>query len=358
MIFFKSAKFRQALQLEAGGRYPDARARYRELADGSTGAFRAECLARAGACSTRLGDLALARKLFESARDAAPGDPSHWLNYANACHRLGDGLGADEAYVQALNLAPDRPDILYYQSVYYADKIAKAGLEGARRALRVYLEKAERPGGLAELSALGFPGELPLVFIRNLGLEKQLIPEAEGILREFADRPPANPETGWVRAAALNHLGLLLANAGRYDDAVKAYESSLAAKAGDDVTFNLGMAHVRRHDWDAARARFTAYSKRHPTSPVTTFGLAILAETRGDAAEAVRLFEFFLHRHAEKPPSPAELAPLDIPRLWTRHAEGFVAAMRRPAPGGIHEVHPDDAIPGAQGDVTDRPRGL
>ncbi len=357
VMFFKRRKFAAALELEAAGRLAEARERYEAIAAASSGAFRAECLARAGACSTRLGELARSRKDFEAARDADPSDASHWLNYANACHRLGDGLGADEAYAAALERAPERPDILHYQSVYYADKLAKAGLEGSKRSIRVLLDRLDRPGGEVEISSLGFPVELPFAFLRNLCLEKQFVEEGLAALKEIADRRPGTGATAWARPAALNHRGLLLANAGRYDEAVADYEASLALRASDDVVFNLGMVQVRRHDWDSARKHFAAYSKRHPTSPVTTFGLAILAETKGDAAEAVRLYKFFLARYDAAPTSPGQLMTLDLARAWAAHAREFLAALQRPSQGGVFET--DGPAPeGTTGDVTDRPRGV
>jgi Flp pilus assembly protein TadD len=324
--------------MEGSGRYAEAREAFRAIAAEAEGESKAEALARAGICSTWLGDFMVARQLFQGAKEAAPRDPDHWLNYANACLRLGDGIGADEAFVEALKLAPDRPDILYYQSVYYADKLSKAGIEGARRAIRVMLDILERPGGSDRMAALAFPKELPFAFIRNLAIEKQLVEEGLAALTEFVDRPSAHEATFWVRPAALNHRGLLLVNVGRYDEAVRDYAASLQVRASDEVTFNVGMAEVRRHHWDEARRALSVYSKAHATSAVTTFGLAMLAETKGDAREAARLYTFFLDRQAKAPPSAGELMTLDVARNWVTRAKEFLDALKRPSEGGYFEV--------------------
>jgi tetratricopeptide (TPR) repeat protein len=331
--------FDRALELEGEGRFAEARDAFLGVAAGLQGTQGAVALARAGTCATWLGEFAAARKHFQAARDADPANADHWLNYANACQRLGDGIGADEAYVEALKRAPDRPDILYYQSVYYADKLTRGGLEGARRAFRKLAEALEAPGGPARMAALGFPWELPLAFIRNLALEKELVEDGAAAITEFVERPSANEATSWVRPAALNHRGLLFANAGRYDEAAKDYEASLAIRPADHVTYNLGMTEMRRHRWDAARKALSEYSRRRPTSPVTTFGLALLAETKGDAKEAARLYPFFLERQAKTPAPVAELMILDVPRTWVTRAKQFLEALQKPSEGGYFEVN-------------------
>jgi tetratricopeptide (TPR) repeat protein len=330
--------FDAALQLEHEGKFAEARDAFLKVAESLDGTRRAIPLARAGSCSTWMGEFTAARKQFQAARDADPSSADHWLNYANACHRLGDGIGADEGYVEALKRAPDRPDILYYQSVYYADKLTRGGLEGARRAFRKLLDALETPGGPARMGELGFPWELPLAFIRNLSIEKEMIDDGLAALTEFVDRPSAGEATEWAKPAALNHRGLLLANVGRYDEAARDYAASLALKPSEAVTYNLGMADLRRHQWDAARKSLTEYSKRRPTSPVTTFGLALLAETKGDAKEAARLYPVFLERQARAPAPVVELMTLDVPRTWVSRAEQFLEALKRPSEGGYFEV--------------------
>jgi tetratricopeptide (TPR) repeat protein len=330
--------FDRALDLERSRRFAEARDAFLAIAGSHDGPRKAEALSRAGVSSTWLGELAAARKHFQAARDADASSADHWLNYANACHRLGDGIGADEAYVEALKRSPERPDILYYQSVYYADKLTRGGLEGARRAFRKLVEALESPGGPARMAELGFPWELPLAFLRNLALEKEMVDDGLAALTEFVDRPTAGDATSWVRPAALNHRGLLHANSGKYEEAARDYEASLALRPSEAVTFNLAMTDLRRHKWDEARRRLSEYSRRKPTSPVTTFGLALLAETKGDAKEAARLYPVFLERQERTPAPMTDLMTLDVPRTWVNRAKQFLEALQRPSEGGFFEV--------------------
>jgi tetratricopeptide (TPR) repeat protein len=330
--------FDRALELERSGRFAEGRDAFLAVAAQLEGTRRAVALARAGTCSTWLGELTAARKHFQAARDADPASADHWLNFANACQRLGDGIGADEAYVEALKRAPDRPDILYYQSVYYADKLTKGGLEGARRAFRKLVDELEKPGGPARLAELGFPWELPLAFIRNLSIEKELVDDGLAALSEFVERPAETEAATWVRPAALNHRGLLLANVGRYDEAAQDYAAARTIRPADHLTYNLGMTDLKRHRVDAARKSLSEYSRGKPTSPVTTFGLALLAETKGDAKEAARLYRFFLDRQEKAPASAAELMVLDVPRSWVTRAKQFLEALEKPSEGGYFEV--------------------
>jgi tetratricopeptide (TPR) repeat protein len=286
------------------------------------------------------GDLVQARSHFDRARAAAPDNATAWLHYANACFRLLDTGSADDAYHAALQRAPDRPDILYYQAVYYGDRMTKAGLAAGRRAALALFDLLDRPDGEAALRDLAFNRELPMVFLRNFSLEKQLPDDGLAALREFAARP-AGPGTAWVRPSALNHVGLLLANTGKYEEALASYGDALAAKPDFvEVRFNRGMTQVRRHAWDDAKRDFSDYAKRFPASPVGTFGMALLAETRGDVKESARLYRFFLERIGSRAPMPSELANLDVARSWIDHAKGWLEALDRPSEGGVFEKDP------------------
>jgi tetratricopeptide (TPR) repeat protein len=332
--------FRGARELEADGRLDEARAEYERVAAGADGDLRLAALLRAGMIATGQNELLKAKEHFDRAKTLHPSNATAWLHYANACFRLLDTGSADEAFHEALKHAPDRPDILYHQSVYYGDRMAKAGLAGARRAALGVFDLLDKPGGAAALEELAFNRELPMIYIRNFSVEKQLPDDGLAALGEFAARPPGQG-TGWVRASALNHIGLLLANTGRYDDAIERYgEALLLTPDFVEVRFNRGMTHVRRHAWDDARADFSEYAKRHPKSPVGTFGMALLAETKGDVKESARLYRFFLDRIQAKPMAPAELAHLDIARSWIDHAKTWLDALDRASEGGLFEREP------------------
>ncbi len=334
------AVFRGAQELEAAGRLEEARAEYERVAEGAGGDLRLAALLRAGMIATGQNELLKAKEFFERAKNLHPSNATAWLHYANACFRLLDTGSADEAFHEALKHAPDRPDILYYQSVYYGDRMAKAGLAAARRAALGVFDILDSPGGPAALEELAFNRELPMIYIRNFSVEKQLPDDGLASLGEFAARPPG-PGTGWVRASALNHIGLLLANTGRYDDAVERYGEALRLRPEFvEVHFNRGMTQVRRHAWDDAKRDFGEFAKKHPKSPVGTFGMALLAETKGDVKESARLYRFFLDRIQAKPMAPAELAHLDIARSWIGHAKTWLEALERPSEGGVFEREP------------------
>ncbi|MBI2931836.1 MAG: tetratricopeptide repeat protein [Planctomycetes bacterium] len=305
----------RAAAFEKAGRFREARDAYRALGTG-------EAFLRAGALSTRIGELGLARQLLDQAVKLMPESADAYFHLASACLELRDTARADELFHEALKRAPDRVDILHAQAVYYAQKMPKAGLEAAKRAIARMLEQCADPARRVAFQGLGFPRELPLIFIRNLALEQQLVEEAAATFRELAG---ADREM-WVRVAALNHLGLLLANAGQYQEAMLCYREALALDPTlHEAHFNLAMAHMRLHDFDAARAELSIFSKIHPRSPVTTFGMALIAETRGELPETIRLYKFFLDRQTKEPPVPAPmLGRLDVARTWVEHARRFL----------------------------------
>src|SRR5207302_1134912 len=122
-------------------------------------------------------------------------------------------------------------------------------------------------------------------FLRNLAVEQRFIDETIVYLDELAGKG-----NRWIRPVALNHKGILLANTGKMEDAVKAYLAALSADPEfSAVHFNLGLVHARRRDFDAAKASLTLYARRHPTDPMSTYGFGMLAETRPDVPEMIRL---------------------------------------------------------------------
>lgn len=322
MAFFPSLKRRRAWKAarrhEEAGRLREARDAYRAIGT-------PDALVRAGALSARLGDLLLARQMLDEAVRDAPDNPDAWFHLGGVCLELRDTARADECFHEALQRAPDRVDILHAQAVYYAQRIPKAGLEAGKRALATMLAQMEDPLRRHRIEALGFSPELPLVFLRNLALEQQLLEEVLAYFTELA----AGPGPVWLRVAAHNHLGLLYANTGRYREAAERFRAALALNGEyHEAHYNLAMAHLRLHEFDAARTELSIYGKLFPRSPVTTFGMALLAETRGDLAECVRLYRFFLERQAKEAPPPQELlGRLDVPRTWVQHAREFLEAV-------------------------------
>ena len=349
MNFFRRwilrGSLRKAVALESQGRFAEAKSLYEAAVEVHQGRDRVHALSHAGLCNLALGLHAEARKHLEEAVKLAPEDATAWLNYGRISQELGDSIKADEAYQKANELAPNRPDILYHLASYYAGKFTRAALEAAKRAARVTLEFLEKPGGPAALQALGFPAELPLVLIRNLGLEWGDPEACADALRELVGRT-SSPPTRWARPAALNHLGLLLANTGKYEKAMEAYHEALQADSTIlPARFNLALVLARIHKTDEAERELRIYAEHHKGSPVVAFAYATIAEHRGNADDAVRHFRGAMERHERQPVNPAVLARLDVPRKWMEYAKRFVATIT-----GEEHAEEDGQWVGPQGD--------
>jgi tetratricopeptide (TPR) repeat protein len=329
---------KRARTLEGEGYFEQALGAYDEALEYAVEKDRAQALRGYGGCALRLGRLAAAREALAEAVRLAPADADAWLLLGRTCLELRDTTGAEEAFHEGLKHAPDRVDLLHAQAEVYAIKFPRAAFEAAKRVVRHVLEKPE------EVERLRFPRELPLVFLRNLAAEQRFVDETLAYFDELAAGGT------WIRPVALNHKGILLANVGRYDEAVKAYLAALTADPEfDGAHFNLGMVHVRRRDFDAARASFSVWARRHPTDAVTTYGFGFLAETKPDVAEMIRLYAFFLDRVRSNPPSGPALGRLDLARGWVQHVETVLEHARRHQAEGHEDRGPRE--------VTDEEEG-
>lgn len=312
------SQLKRARALEGEGYVEQALAAYEAALPQAAGAERAVALRGAGACAFRLGRLAQARRALAESVKLAPEDPDALLLLGRVDFELRDFAGAEEAYHAALKAAPDRIDVLHSQAEVYGAKFPLAGFEAGKRTIRVMLEKPE------EVERLRFPRELPLILLRNLGAEQRMAEEVAAHFDELA------AGGGWIRASALNHKGILFANTGRLEEAVKAYLDVLTADPDFDAAhFNLGLAHARRRDFDAAKAALSVWAKKHPTDAVTTYGFGFCAETRPDVDEMLRLYAFFLERMKSNPPAGPALGRLDVARGWVQHVETVVEHARR-----------------------------
>lgn len=319
---------RRARALEGEGYLDQALAVYESSLEHANGLERAAALRQIGACAMRLGKLARAREALAECVKKTPDDPDAWLLLGQVQLELRDTIGADEAFHAALKHAPDRIDILHAQSEYYAVKFPRAAFEAAKRVIALVLEKP------AEVEQLRFPRELPVVFLRNLAMEQRFVEETIAYLDELAGKG-----NRWIKPVALNHKGILLANTGRLDEAVKAYLAALSADADFDAAhFNLGLVHSRRRDFDAAKASLSVYAKRHPTDAMATYGFGMMAETKPDVAEMIRLYTFFLERVKTNPPAPESLGRMDVARGWVQHVETVIEHSKKHQ----SEHHDDD----------------
>jgi tetratricopeptide (TPR) repeat protein len=310
---------RKARALEGEGYAEQALAAYEEALESAGEADRVAALRGVGGCALALGKLARARQALAEAVKLAPADPDARLLLARVCFELRDVAGAEEQVHEGLKLAPDRVDLLYAKSEIYAAKFPRAGFEAGKETLRRVVEHPD------EAEALGFPRELPAVFLRNLAAEQRL---ADEVIAWFDEQAARGPE--WLKPVLLNHKGLLLANTGRPDEAVKAYLDAISADPDFDAAhFNLGLAHARRRDFEAAKASLAVWAKKHPSDAVTTYGFGFLAETKPDVPEMIRLYGFLLERAKSNPPAPASLGRLDVARGWLKHVETVLEHAKR-----------------------------
>ncbi len=320
---------RRARALEGEGYLDQALAVYESTLEMANDAERVAALRQIGSCALRLGKLARAREALAEAVRRMPDDPDAWLLLGQAQLELRDTLGADESFHTALKHAPDRLDILHAQAEYYAIKFPRAAFEAGKRVIGLMMEHPE------EVERLRFPRELPLVFLRNLAMEQRFVDETLAYFDELAGKG-----NRWVKAVALNLKGTLLANTGRLDDAVAAYLAALSADPEFDAAhFNLGLAHARRRDFDAAKASLSVFAKKHPADAMSTYGFGVLAETKPEVPEMIRLYSFFLERMKTNPPAPESLGRLDVARGWVQHVETVIEHSRRHQA----ERHDDDA---------------
>jgi tetratricopeptide (TPR) repeat protein len=310
---------KRARALEGEGYLDQALAVYESCLEMANEAERAAALRQIGSCALRLGKLARAREALADCVKLAPADPDAWLLLGQAQFELRDISGAEESYHEALKHAPDRIDILHAQTEVYAVKFPRAAVEACKRVIGLLMEKSE------EVERLRFPRELPVVFLRNLAIEQRFVDETIVYFDELAGKG-----SRWIKPVALNHKGILMANTGRNDEAVKAYLDVLSADPEFDAAhFNLGLVHARRRDFDAAKASLSVYAKRHPTDATATYGFGFLAETKPDIPEMIRLYSFFLERMKSNPPPAASLGRLDIARGWVQHVETVVDHAKR-----------------------------
>jgi len=310
---------KRARALEGEGYLDQALAVYEASLEMANEAERSAALLQIGSVTMRLGKLARSREVLAECVKRMPDDPDAWLLLGRVQLELRDTIGADEAFNEALKHAPDRIDILYAQTEYYAIKFPRAAFEAGKRVIAFMLEKPK------EVEALRFPRELPVVFLRNLAMEQRFVDETLAYFDELAGKG-----NRWIKPVALNHKGILLANTGKLDEAVTAYLAALTADADFDAAhFNLGLVHARRRDFDAAKASLSVYAKRHPTDPMSTYGFGMLAETKPDVPEMLRLYAFFLERMKSNPPAAESLGRLDVARGWVQHVQTVIEHSKK-----------------------------
>jgi hypothetical protein len=159
-----------------------------------------------------------------------------------------------------LKHAPDRVDLLHAQSEIYAVKFPRAAFEAGMRVIARLVEKPE------EADRVRFPRELPVVFMRNLAIEQRFVDETITYFDELAGKGAR-----WIKPVALNHKGILMANTGRLEEAVKAYLDVLSADRSSTPPISISAGPRARHDF--TRREGIASPTRVPsTDAIVTYG--------------------------------------------------------------------------------------
>jgi len=211
-------------------------------------------------------------------------DPAwlRWNDYGIGLFLQGDYRGAARAWTKTAELAPDKPDGPLNRARV---EIAEGRLSDARASL----EQAEKIR----------PGWGKTAFFRA-ALEKDegRLPEAEKDLRSVLEKFPLD-------RVAWNNLGTVLWLAGKYPDAVGAFEKTLAIDP-EDLTAHYNLMRVYRAQGDAKNAAIHEAAYRKYKEDETSRALA--ADLRR-VDPWVNRESLPVHVHAEAQPPPAEPAP-------------------------------------------------
>ena len=132
-------------------------------------------------------------------------------------------------------------------------------------------------------------------------MRNQVWQSALALWRDASDKSPGKPRT-WVNYGTALHF------AGRFDDAVKAYDRAIAL--GNDPTVpielvvrNTALALVRLRRYDEARVRLVRYLQVSPRDAGTIVILALVEVDTGhlDEAEAAARKAYALDPHQSRP---------------------------------------------------------
>lgn len=229
---------------------------------------------------------------LKTAREAlakAPDNPERNYQYGNALFDVGSFGEAAQAYEHALQLDPAM-----------AKAYTNLGL-----AFRRLGEVEAAMGAYAQALELT-PDDLTTW--ENLRVATELLgdPDRAGrCLERLGALKPSSPDAQ-IRQAEL------LYQVERYEEAARAYERILAARAGDPEDYYvLGLCWFSARQWDAAEAAWKRGLERDPRNPSIHKGLAVLYWTKGDKAGARK--EADTCQQLNIPLDPEFLQNLDTP---------------------------------------------
>ncbi len=211
-------------------------------------------------------------------------DPAwlRWNDYGIGLFLQGDLKGAAAAWTKVAELAPDKPDGPLNRA---RAEIAEGRLSDARASLA----EAERRR----------PGWGKTAFFRaTVAKDEGRLDDAEKDLKAVLEKFPLD-------RVAWNNLGLVAWLAGRYPDAIAAYEKVLAIDPEDlNAHYNLMRVYRATGDRRKAEAHDAAYRKYKDDESIR----AIAGDFRLENPFANRE-SLGLHVHAEAEPPPGQPAP-------------------------------------------------
>lgn len=208
------------------------------------------------------------RKLAELAPDVF----ENWFNLGVACHKAGDLPNAASAYARATKVQPDSPQAHLNLGVALQE-------QGDLKAARTAYERA-----------LAIDSKLAGVHW-NLGLVHEQLGDLEAAEELYTQVPEGSPDSEDA-TFRIGHLRLQRAD---YAGSIQAFEACLRKRpVWPEARLNLGIAHWRLGDKDAARACFQELTASGADSKEALRGLAALSLEHQDYDQAFDIYRQLL----------------------------------------------------------------
>ncbi|MDI6797019.1 MAG: tetratricopeptide repeat protein [Desulfatibacillaceae bacterium] len=213
-----------------------------------------------------------ARKSYEKALAINPALVGAFEGLGLLELRLGNLKKAGDLYARGLEIAPDSTVLLQRaaEAAYLARDFAAAG---------DFFEK------IARLDPDGQTGRMALGQARQM---RHLITTLESRIANADVKLAQDPEnlSLWMS------LGNLYKEAGKWQEAQKAYEKVLAATPDStDVIINLGLASVGLEDYQQAQRLYESVLEREPENIFALYNMACLFSRTNNTAEAAKWLE-------------------------------------------------------------------
>jgi tetratricopeptide (TPR) repeat protein len=304
-----SRRLNHASALEIRGDYAGALELYRAVVADLEPERRALVLNTMGMLCHALKDLNAAKSYYEESLAISPAQPNTMTNLANALHELGQTPAAEATYQRALDASHDAPVVLYNYAVLVAENDAGRAVDLLRRCLGRMFQNW-RDG-----QETGAPLEMVTAMLGRTAARHGLVDETASYLDEFAGEVPVE----WKKVLE-NEKALMLAHAGRREEAVAVFRQILEEFPGDThVRFNLGMSLARLGRQTEAATEFQALGE-----PLRHYGTGLLHELADEVVDAVRAYRLFLEKAAAFRPYPLEVPGYDVTAPGIQHARDFI----------------------------------